>query len=77
MRQILRCGFGDFYLSDLLGTFLSGLQEENFKFDPFLTNLAREIIAVKGTIKTLSTKVNILYCFNSTAAVGIGVQPES
>ena len=56
-------GFGDFDLGDLLGTILSGLQAGNFKVDPFLTNLVRGIIAIEGTIKTLSTKVNILDYF--------------
>ena len=55
--------FGDFDLGDLLGTILGGLQEENYKVDPFLTNLARGIVAVEGTVKTLSPKVNILNSF--------------
>ena len=42
---------------------LGGLQEENYKVDPFLTNLARGIVAVEGTVKTLSPKVNILNSF--------------
>ena len=56
-------GFGDFALGDLLGTILDGLQVGNFKVEPFLTNLARGIIAMEGTIKTLSKKVNILDAF--------------
>ena len=55
--------FGDFDLGDLMGTILGGLQEENYKVDPFLTNLARGIVAVEGTVKTLSPKVNILNYF--------------
>ena len=55
--------FGDFELGDLLNTVLDALQLGNFKVDPFLTNLARGIIAIEGTITTLSSKVNILNCF--------------
>ena len=64
--------FGDFDLGDLLGTVLGGLQGENFKVDPFLTNLARGIIAVEGTIKTLSPNVNILNYFTSKVDIGLG-----
>ena len=62
---------GDFDLGDLLGTVLGGLQGENFKVDPFLTNLARGIIAMEGTIQTLSPKVNILNFFISKVDTGL------
>ena len=62
--------FGDFDLGDLLGTILNGLQENNYKVDPFLTNLVRGIIAVEGTIKTLSEKVNILNYFTDKVSIG-------
>ncbi len=55
--------FGDFDLGDLMGTILGGLQEENYKIDPFITNLARGITAVEGTVKALSPKINILNYF--------------
>ena len=57
--------FGDFDLGDLLGTILGGLQEENYKVDPFLTNLSRGIIAMEGPLKTLCPTVNILNAFTS------------
>ena len=63
--------FGDFDLGDLLGTILGALQEEKFKIEPFLTNLARGITAVEGTIKTLSPKVNILNFFTSKVDIGM------
>ena len=69
--QYTGADFGDFDLGDLLGTILGGLQEENYKIDPFLTNLARGIVAVEGTIKTLSTKVNILNYFTSKVNTGL------
>ena len=62
--------FGDFDLGDLLGTILGGLQEENYKVDPFLTNLARGVIAIEGTVSTLSKKVNILNYFLSKVDMG-------
>ena len=64
--------FGDFELGDLLGTVLGNLQDENYKIDPFLTNLSRGIIAAEGTIKTLSPRVNILNYFVDKVDVGIG-----
>jgi len=63
--------FGDFDLGDLIGTIIGGLQEENYKVDPFLTNLARGIIAVEGTIKTLSPNVNVLNYFISKVNTGL------
>ena len=55
--------FGEFDLGSLMNTILDGLQEASFKVDPFLTNLSRGIIAMEGTIRTLSPKVNILNHF--------------
>jgi ubiquinone biosynthesis protein len=69
--QYTGADFGDFDLGDLLGTILGGLQDEHFKIDPFITNLARGITAVEGTIKTLSPKVNILNYFTSKVNTGL------
>ena len=65
--------FGDFELGDLLGTVIGSLQDESFKIDPFLTNLARGIVAVEGTVKTLSPRVNILNFFIDKVDMGIGL----
>lgn len=64
--------FGDFELGDLLGTVISNLQDENYKIDPFLTNLSRGIIAAEGTVKTLSPRINILNYFVDKVDVGTG-----
>ena len=64
--------FGDFNLGDLLSAVLDGLNNENFKVDPFLTNLSRGIIAMEGTIKTLSPNVNILNFFTDKVNLGLG-----
>lgn len=64
--------FGDFDLGDLLGSIMGGLQEANYKIEPFLTNLARGIVAMEGTVKTLSPKVNILNFFTSKVDAGLG-----
>ncbi len=61
--QFTGADFGDFELGDLMNTILDSLQRESYKVDPFLTNLARGIIAAEGTIKTLSPNVNILNYF--------------
>ena len=71
--QYTGADFGDFNLGDLLGTILSGLQDESFKIDPFLTNLARGITAIEGTIKTLSPNVNILNYFTSKVNTGLNL----
>ncbi|MBR2836167.1 MAG: AarF/ABC1/UbiB kinase family protein [Coriobacteriales bacterium] len=63
--------FGDFDLGDLLGTVLGNLEDENYKIDPFLTNLARGVIAIEGTIKTLSPRVNILNYFTDKVDIGL------
>ena len=65
--------FGDFELGDLLGTVIGNLQDESYKIDPFLTNLARGIIAVEGTVKTLSPNVNILNYFIDKVDLGFGL----
>ena len=69
--QYTGADFGDFDLGDLLGTILEGLQEENFKVDPFVTNLARGITAVEGTVKTLCPKINILNYFLGKVNTGL------
>ena len=63
--------FGDFALGDLLGSILDTLQQASFKVDPFLTNLSRGIIAIEGTIRTLSPKVNILNFFTDKVNLGM------
>ena len=70
--QYTGADFGDFDLGDLLGSVIGGLQDESYKIDPFLTNLARGIIAAEGTIKALSPRVNILNYFIDKADVGPG-----
>ena len=65
--------FGDFDLADLLGTIIASLQNEAYKIDPFLTNLARGIVAVEGTVKALSPRVNILNHFVDKADIGPGI----
>ncbi len=62
---------GDFNLGDLMNTILDALEAGNFDVDPFLTNLARGIIAAEGTIRTLSPDVNILNAFMDKVDIGI------
>ena len=69
--QFTGADFGDFELGDLMNTILDALQKEHYKVDPFLTNLARGIIAVEGTIKTLSPKVNVLNSFMDKVNTGL------
>jgi ubiquinone biosynthesis protein len=61
---------GDFNLGDLMNTILDALEAGNFDVDPFLTNLARGIIAAEGTIRTLSPDVNILNAFMDKVDIG-------
>ena len=69
-NQFSETDFGDFELGDLLNTVLDALQNGNYKVDPFLTNLARGVIAIEGTVSTLSKKVNILNYFLSKVDMG-------
>ena len=62
--------FGDFELGDLLDAVLDSLEGGNYKVDPFLSNLSRGIIAIQGTVKTLSPNVNILNSFTSKVNLG-------
>jgi len=69
--------FGDFELGDLMDSILDSLQEQQYDVDPFLTNLARGIIAVEGTVKTLSPKVNILNYFLPKVNLGFDLDLEN
>ena len=62
---------GDFDLGDLLSTVIGGLQDEDYAIDPFLTNLARGIVAVEGTVKALSPNTNILNFFLDKVDTGL------
>ena len=68
--------FGDFSLSDLLLTVLDMLQKEDYRIDPFLTNLARGIIAAEGTVKALSPRVNILNNFTERVRGSLSLNLE-
>lgn len=69
--------FGDFQLGDLLTTVLDELQNGNYKVDPFLTNLSRGVIAIEGTVKTLSPNVNILNYFMTKVDMGFDFDFEN
>ena len=59
----------------LLNTISSGLEDEGYDIDPFLTNLARGLITIEGTIKALSPRVNIMECI--TRNINTGFDPEN
>ena len=69
-NQFSGTDFGDFELGDLLNTVLDALQNGNYKVDPFLTNLARGVIAIEGTVRKKKKKVNILNYFLSKVDMG-------
>ena len=75
--QFTSTDFGDFNLGDLMDTILDALQKENYDVDPFLTNLARGIIAMEGTVKTLSEDVNILNAFMAKVNIGFDIDLEN
>lgn len=64
--------FGDFDLGDLLGTVLDCMKEQNMTIEPFVTNLARGIVALEGTINTISPDVNMLNFFTDKVNIGSG-----
>ena len=57
----------------MLASVIGGLQDESYKIDPFLTNLARGITAAEGTVKTLSPRINILNYFIDKVDIGVGL----
>ena len=67
----------DFELGDLLTAVLDALQGGNYKVDPFLSNLARGVIAIEGTIKTLSNKVSVLNSFISKVDLGMDLNLDT
>ena len=69
--------FGDFDLGDLMGTIIDMLQKEDYKIDPFITNLSRGIIAVSGTVSTICDKVNILNFFTDKIGGGLSLDLDS
>ena len=75
--QFTGADFGDFELGDLMNSILDSLQEGNFKVDPFLTNLARGVIAAEGTVKTLSPDVNILNFFMGKVNTGFDLNLDN
>ena len=64
-----------FDTGDLLSTMTTNLQDEGYDIDPFLTNLARGLLTIEGTVKTLSPRVNIMECM--TRHVNLGFDPDS
>ena len=62
--------FGDFDLGDLLNTVLDCMKEQNLKVDPCVTSLARGVIALEGTVKTISPDVNMLNFFTDKIDMG-------
>ena len=75
--QFTSTDFGDFNLGSLMDTILDALQEQNYDVDPFLTNLARGVIAVEGTVRTLSPDVNILNAFMTKVDIGFDLDLEN
>ena len=76
-NQFSGTDFGDFQLGDLLTEVLDALQNGNYKVDPFLTNLSRGVIAIEGTVKTLSPNVNILNFFMTKVNIGFDIDFEN
>ena len=72
--QTAGADLGDFCLGDLLTMVLNALREENYRIDPFLTNLSRGIIAAEGTVRSLSPRVNILSFFFGKVKSGFDVE---
>lgn len=62
--------FGDFDLGDLMATCIASLQDASYHIDPYFTNLARGVIAVEGTVKAISLRINILNYFMDKVDIG-------
>jgi ubiquinone biosynthesis protein len=64
-----------FDTGDLLSTLTTNLKDEGYDIDPFLTNLARGLLTIEGTVKALSPRVNIMDCM--TRHIDLGFDPEN
>lgn len=64
-----------FDTGDLIDSITSGLEDEGYDIDPFLTNLGRGLLTIEGTIKALSPRVNIMDCM--TRHINLGFDPDS
>ncbi|MDO4798243.1 MAG: AarF/UbiB family protein [Coriobacteriales bacterium] len=64
-----------FDTGDLINSITSGLEDEGYDIDPFLTNLGRGLITIEGTVKALSPRVNIMDCM--TRHINTGFDPDS
>ena len=64
-----------FDTGDLLSSITSGLEDEGYDIDPFLTNLGRGLITLEGTVKALSPRVNIMECM--TRHINTGFDADS
>ena len=73
--QFAESDLESFDTGDLLGTITNNLEDEGYDIDPFLTNLARGLITLEGTVKALSPRVNIMECM--TRHINLGFDPEN
>lgn len=73
--QFAESDLESFDTGDLLTTITNNLQDEGYDIDPFLTNLARGLLTVEGTVKALSPRVNIMDCM--TRHVDLGFDPDN
>lgn len=73
--QFAESDLESFDTGDLLSTITGNLQDEGYDIDPFLTNLARGLLTIEGTIKALSPRVNIMDCM--TRHINLGFDPDS
>ena len=73
--QFAESDLESFDTGDLLGTITNNLEDEGYDIDPFLTNLARGLITLEGTVKALSPRVNIMDCM--TRHINLGFDPEN
>ena len=63
-----------FDTGDLLSTITTNLEKEGYDIEPFLTNLARGLLTIEGTVKALSPRVNIMDCM--TRHINMGFDPD-
>ena len=73
--QFAESDLESFDTGELLASITSGLEDEGYDIDPFLTNLGRGLITVEGTVKELSPRVNIMDIM--TRHINTGFDPES
>ncbi|MBR3316697.1 MAG: AarF/ABC1/UbiB kinase family protein [Atopobiaceae bacterium] len=66
-----------FNTAQLLSELTAMLNENGYDLDPFITNFARALITIEGTVKELAPQVNIMECLSSYVDMNFNIESLS